>query len=88
MKKEEFLERRKSKHERKHAQDIINQDEKDNPGQTRLWDSDNVIKNINLMSTLKQDLVNVEATIKQLNKWQLNLGFDVSEFPEMEKLKL
>lgn len=53
----------------KNLQDIMKQDEKDNPGQPCLWDQENVVVNINLMSSLKKEMFEVEKNIKQLTKW-------------------
>ena len=29
----------------------------------------------------------MEQNIKKMNKWQMNLGFEVSDFPELERMK-
>ena len=67
--------------------DMIFAHNKDNPGQSRIWDTMTINKNVKIMKNLQEELATVEQNIKKMNKWQMNLGFEVSDFPELEKMK-
>ena len=61
--------------------------DKDNSGQERIWDPVMINENVKLMQSLQNELAAVENKIKKMNKWQMNLCFDVSEFAELETMK-
>ena len=70
-----------------HIIELIKTEKDDNPVEELFWDKDIVAQNVKTIRALKMELDRVESVMKTIVRRQMQLGFTITEFKEMEVLK-